>query len=130
MQPIVVLESRQLARQLADDRRRRKIEVIQHEGHDVAPGVHFRLDFAPQPVPAFATAFKRRWREQNKEMRPGADVFEDDALEVAAGDALEVEKRVITVVFQVLEDRQRPGGVGAPVTDEHGFLDAGQVANL
>jgi hypothetical protein len=31
------------------------------------------------------------------------------------------------VLGQVLEDSQRPGGIGAPITDEHGFLDAAHV---
>jgi hypothetical protein len=34
---------------------------------------------------------------------PSADVLEYDALEVAAGDALEVEEDVVAVVRQVLE---------------------------
>jgi hypothetical protein len=63
-------------------------------------------------------------------MRPGADVFEDDPLEVAAGNRLKVEKRVIAVSGQVLPDSQRPGSVGAPVTDEHGLLDAAHGASL
>jgi len=44
-----------------------------------------------------AAAFKRRWREQDKEMRPGANIFQDHALKIAAGDALKIEERVITV---------------------------------
>ena len=51
-------------------------------------------------------------------------------LKVTAGDALKVEKRVIAVMGQVMEDSQRPGGVGAPVTDKHGFLDAAHVREL
>jgi hypothetical protein len=62
-------------------------------------------------------------------MRPGADVFQDDWFKAPAGDALKVDERVIAVMVQVLVDCQRPGGIGAPVTDEHGFLDAGHVAN-
>jgi hypothetical protein len=53
-------------------------------------------------------------------MRPGADVFEDDALKVAASNALKVEEHFIAALGQVLEDSQRPGGVGAPITDERG----------
>src|ERR1019366_2388715 len=111
------------------DRRCREVESFQHEGDDVAAGLQCRLNLASQPVPAIAAAFKRRWREQDEEMRPGADIFEDDMLKVAAGDALKVEERVIAVLCQVLVHSQRPGDVGAPVTNEHGFLDAAHVTN-
>lgn len=128
IQRIVMAKSRQLARQLARDRRCREVEALQHEEHDVAAGFQCRLDLAPQPVSAIATALERRGREQDEEMCPGADVFEDDALEVAAGDALKIEEHVIPVLGQVLEDCQCPGEVGAPVTDKHGFLNAAHVA--
>jgi hypothetical protein len=43
---------------------------------------------------------------------------------------LKVDEHVKAVVRQVLVDSQCPGGVGAPVTYEHGFLNAAHVANL
>ena len=49
-------------------------------------------------------------RQQDEEMRPGADIFEDDTLKIAAGDALKVEERVIAVLFQVLEKQPAPRG--------------------
>jgi hypothetical protein len=83
-----------------------------------------------KPSELGSAAFKRRWCEQDEKMRPGADVFEDDAFKVTAGDAQIIKKRVIAMVGQVLVDSQRPGSIGAPVTDEHGFLDAAHVANV
>ena len=37
-------------------------------------------------------------------MRSGADVLQDDALEVAAGDPLEVEEHVVAMLGQILVD--------------------------
>ena len=57
-------------------------------------------------------------------MGAGSDVFEDDALEVAAGHAVVVEEDVVAMLGEVLEDCQRPGSVGAAVADEDCLFDA------
>ena len=57
-------------------------------------------------------------------MRPRLYVFEYDALEVAAGDTLVIEKDVIAVVCQVLVNSQRLRKIGAAITEKNGFLDA------
>jgi hypothetical protein len=75
------------------------------------PRFQCRLDFAPQPVLRIAAAFERRWREQDKEMRPCADIFEDDALKVAAGDAFKIEERVIAVLCQVWKTASAQGAL-------------------
>jgi hypothetical protein len=54
-------------------------------------------------------------------MRPGADVFEDDPLKIAAGNTLIIEEDVKAVMGQILVDSQRPEKIGASVTDENGF---------
>ena len=41
-----------------------------------------------------ATTLKRGGRQQDKEMRPGPDVAEDDALEITAGDAGVIKENI------------------------------------
>jgi hypothetical protein len=57
-------------------------------------------------------------------MRPRSNVFEYDALEVAAGNAVVIKERVIAVVSQVLENGECPRNIGAAITEKNGFLDA------
>ena len=66
-------------------------------------------------------------------MIPRLDVLQYDLLKITTGDALEIEKHVIAVVSEVLADRQRPGNVGAAITDKNGLLDtshAGTAHNI
>ena len=86
-----------------------------------------RFDFAAEPIGGIVAAFERRWGEQDEEVGAGADVFDDDALEVAAGYAVVVEEDVVAVMGQVLEDRAREPWVGSAVGDEDGLLDASHV---
>src|SRR5712691_2174294 len=69
----------------------------------------------------------RRGRQQHEEGCPCLDISENDALEVATGDAHEVEKHVVAVVGQILEDGQRPRRVGPTIAEEDGLLDASHV---
>jgi hypothetical protein len=57
-------------------------------------------------------------------MRSRRDVSENDPLEIATGDTVEVKKYVIPVVGQILKNRERPRDVGAALTKENGFLNA------
>src|SRR6516225_5488222 len=59
-----------------------------------------------------------------------SDVFQNAGLEIAAGDALEIEEHVIAMLGQVLEDRQCPGCIGAAIADENGLLDASHYSDL
>ena len=63
-------------------------------------------------------------------MRSRLDVFYYDALEIAAGDALEVEENVIALACQALEYRQRPRRICTAVAYENGFLDVSHVRLL
>src|SRR5262252_5613456 len=56
-------------------------------------------------------------------MSSGAYVFEDNALEVTAGNPLEIEEHVIAMLGQILVDVQCPGYRRASIADEHSFLD-------
>jgi len=47
------------------------------------------------------------------------DAFENDLLEIAAGDALIIEEHIEAVVSQMLINCERPGHVGVPVANEH-----------
>ena len=57
-------------------------------------------------------------------MGPRSYVTEDDALEVAAGDAAIIEEDVVAMLSQVLENGQRPRNVGAAIAEKNGLLDA------
>jgi hypothetical protein len=83
-----------------------------------------KYSLAAQPVAGFTTALQRGRGEQDKEVCAGNDVFQYDALEVAASNAQIVEEHVISVLCQVLEDCQRPGRVAAAIADKNGFLGA------
>jgi hypothetical protein len=63
-------------------------------------------------------------------MRPGSDVLQDDGLEVSAGNTVEVEEDVVSVLSQVLEDSERPRRVDATITNEDGFLNAAHYSLL
>ena len=121
---VVLLEESQFAGELVGDGRCAEVEAFQHQRHDIALGIEGSFDLAAQPVVRVAATLQRGGREQDEEVRSRMDVFEDDGLEVAAGDAGEVEEDVVAVVGQVLGNRQRPGSVGAAIADENGFLDA------
>ena len=55
---------------------------------------------------------------------------QDDALEIAAGDAAEIEEDVLAMLSQVQEDRQRPRNVGAAIAEKNGLLDALHTLSL
>ena len=61
-------------------------------------------------------------------MCPCADVFDDDAFEVATCDPSEVEEHVVAVARQVLGDRQRPRNVGTAIAEKHGFLNTTHIS--
>jgi len=56
-------------------------------------------------------------------MRPRGYVFEDHGLEISAPDAGVIEKHIIAVVRQVLENIERPREISAAITEKHSFLD-------
>jgi hypothetical protein len=58
------------------------------------------------------------------------DVSENDALEVATGNAREIKEDVIAMVAQILEDRQRPRGVRSAIAQEDCLLGATHVQGL
>ena len=82
------------------------------------------FDFAAQPVARVAAALKSGGGEQDEEVRPGTDVFQDARLEVAAGDAGVINENIVAIVGQVLGNGQRPRNIGAAIADENGLLDA------
>src|SRR5262245_54236004 len=106
------------------DGRGPEVEPLEHQRHDVPLAVQRGLDLAAQPVARLATAFQGRRGEQDEEVSAASDVLQDPALEVAAGDPLEVEEDVVTVLRQVLVDVQRPSQVRAAVAEEDGLLDS------
>lgn len=61
-------------------------------------------------------------------MGAGGDILEDNAFEIAAGDAVEVEKDVVATLVKVLVDGERPGSVRPAIADEDGLLDASHRA--
>lgn len=63
-------------------------------------------------------------------MGPRGDVAEYEALEVAASDAIVIKENVIAVVSQVLENSERPGNIGAAITDKDGFINAFHAFDL
>jgi hypothetical protein len=56
-------------------------------------------------------------------MSPGTDVFHDDAFEVTAGNAAVINKNIIAMLGEVLENRQHPGNVGATIADKNRSLE-------
>ncbi len=67
--------------------------------------------------------------EQDKKMRPGCYVSEDDALEVATGDTAVIEEHVIAVMGQVLKNPRAPRNVASAITKEGRFFDAFHSTN-
>ena len=57
-------------------------------------------------------------------MRARRDISENDLLEIAACNPVEVEKHVEAVLRKVLKNGQRPRKIGPPLAEEDGFLDA------
>jgi len=54
-------------------------------------------------------------------MRTRLDVPEDCLLEVATGDAVEIEKYIVAVVREILGYCQRPRDICPAITDKNGF---------
>ena len=68
--------------------------------------------------------------QQHDKMSPRADVLKDHALEIAACNSREIEKHIVAVLRQVLEDRQGPRHIRPSITDEDGFFDVFHSAQL
>ena len=54
-------------------------------------------------------------------MRARRDISENDLLEIAACNPVEVEKHVEAVLRKVLKNGQRPRKIGPPIAEEDGF---------
>jgi hypothetical protein len=52
------------------------------------------------------------------------DVSENYALEIAAGDAVVVEKHIVAMLRETVKNGECPWDIGPAVTKEDGFLDA------
>ena len=109
---------------LAGDCRSVEAEAFEYERDDVPLFIDGGFDLAAQPVARLGATFECRRREYYEKMCAGADVFEDQGLEVASRDAVVVEEDVVAVLGQILINGERPREVGAAVAEEDGFLDA------
>ena len=121
---VVALERSERASKLTGDSRRTEVEPFQHQRHDIALVRQSGLYLAAQPIRGVVATLQRGGCEQDKEMRARSYVAEDDALEVATGDAVVIEEDIIAVLCQVLENSECPRDIGAAIADKNGFLDA------
>jgi hypothetical protein len=57
--------------------------------------------------------------ENFEKVRPRSNVFQNDGLEIAAGDAIVVDEYVVAMVGKVLENRQPPSLISAAIANEN-----------
>jgi hypothetical protein len=57
-------------------------------------------------------------------------VSKNDPLEVATRDAVVINKHVIAVLCQVLENSECPRNVGAAITEKNTFFDAFHIGSM
>jgi hypothetical protein len=58
----------------------------------------------------------------------GDDVSENNALEIAAGDSVVVEKDIVAMLRKILKNRKRPRNIGSPITQKDRFFGAFHTA--
>ena len=88
-----MLECSELARELTGDFRCSEVEPLQHQRHDIALVSQSSLNLAAQPIYRVVATLQCGRGEQNKKMCPCSYVSEDDALEVATGNAIKIEEK-------------------------------------
>ena len=82
-------------------------EASDQARHDVALQVGSPLDLTAHPVAWLAAPLQRAGREDREEVGAGGDLGRDDALELAAVDALHIREYIKAMRAQVVEHGPR-----------------------
>nr|WP_235025965.1 hypothetical protein [Caballeronia arationis] len=85
----------------------------------MATAIERSLDLATKPIVWLPALHERRRRKQHDKMRARLDMRERHAFEFAIADVEKIEHHVMATPFQMLEDRNGPRPVAAPIAQEN-----------